>query len=355
MGNVFFEAIGLSKQKHNFMKKEILLILIVVCMNNHLKVLGQSIELPSISSQYLTQGNDYGAVRIQLLYQSGQVNLQLGEESVSFTQKNLYLYLDKRYATLEKERIRQENIKIEAPKQLPVHYLGDVYTWIQIYGCKNIHFALYEEMDLSKIKYLPLDVLIFPPMEAACRYYAQKNKTTHTAIATLNELHPQTKQFQDDSSAAFKIDPKEVRPIHYIPQHMVPISIKENSIVEYNGQPVNTMVLGSMIQNKLMEHYGSSHQKAQPDEFLWLYLQFDKNIRYQQYVEVLLALQEAFHLYWEDLAYNKYQNAYLELDVQQQWNIRQAAPKLICQYDSVQLLYLKDKLSTGSPTIWTDL
>jgi biopolymer transport protein ExbD len=337
------------------MKKGILLILIIVWTYNQPKVLGQSIELPSISSQYLTQGNDYGAARIQLSYQSNQVNMLLGDEVVLFTQKNLYQYLDKRYATLQKERIRQENIKIEAPKQLPVHYLGDVYTWIQIYGCKNIHFALYEEMDLDKIKYLPLDVLVFPPMETACLYYAQKNKTAQTAIATLNAIHPQTKLLQTDISKTLKIEAKEVRPIHYVPQNMVPILIKPNSVVEYNGQQINTMVLGSMIQNKLIEHYGSSHQKAKPEAFLWLYLQFDKDIRYQQYLEVLLALQEAFHLYWEELAYNKYQNAYLELDVQQQWNIRQAAPKLICQYDIVQLLYIRDKLSEGSPKVWTDL
>ena len=311
-------------------------------MYNQPKVLGQSIELPSISSQYLTQGNDYGAARIRLSYQSNQVNMQLGDEIVLFTQKNLYQYLDKRYATLKKERIQQENIKIEAPKQLPVHYLSDVYTWIQIYGCKNIHFALYEEMDLDNIKYLPLDVLVFPPMEAACFYYAQKNKTAQTAIGTLNEMHPQTKLLQTDISKTLKINAKEVRPIHYVPRNMVPILIKENRVVEYNGQQINTMVLGSMIQNKLIEHYGSSHQKAKPEAFLWLYL------------EVLLALQEAFHLYWEDLAYNKYQNAYLELDVQQQWNIRQAAPKLICQYDIVQLLYVRDKLSEGSPKVWTD-
>lgn len=337
------------------MKKGILLLLITTLFNPHLTVLAQVVELPVISSQYLTQGNDYGAARIQIEYQSKKPQLRLANLSVAFSQQKLYEYLDQRYSKLDKNRIRQENVKIEAPKHLPIHYLQDVYTWIQIYGCKNIHFALYEEMQPEKVKYLPLDVLAYPPLEAACNYHAQKLKSAQTAIATLNAIHPATSVMQTDLSKDWTLDPKDIRAIHYVPQKLLPILIKENNVVEYQGQNINTMVLGSMIQNQLIEHYSNSHTKASPEKYLWLSLQFDENVRFQQYIEVLLALQEAFHLYWEELSYNKYQNAYLELDVQQQWNIRQTAPKLICQYDSVQMLYLKDILSKGGAKTWSDL
>lgn len=317
--------------------------------------ISQSIELPTISSQYLTQGNDYGAALIRIHYQSGSPEMQLGKERQALNQKNLYTYLDMRYTKLDKTQIGQENVKVEAPEHLPVHFLQDIYAWIQIYGCKSIHLALYESMDPSKVRYLPLDVLAFPPLEAACTYHAQQSKVSSTAIATLNKIHPNTTQISTERSEKWSVEARDIRPIHYIPQQIIDIKIDNNDVVVYEGQTINTMVLGSMIQNKLMEHYKSSHQKASPDQYLWLNLDLQSKVSYQQYAEVLLALQEAFHLYWEELAYNKYQNAYMELDVQQQWNIRQAAPKLIAQFSKVQRLYLNDKLSKGNPRIWSDL
>jgi len=81
----------------------------------------------------------------------------------------------------------------------------------------------------------------------------------------------------------------------------------------------------------------------------------NKEVSYQQYAEVLVVLQEAFHLYWEELAFNKFQKAYLDLDVQQRWSIQQASPKLIAQYDAIELLFIEEKLTSETSQTWFDL
>ncbi len=315
----------------------------------------QTMELPKISSQYLTQGNDYGAALVIVDYDYKKASLILGGKPFEFSQKNLYDYLDERYKKLNQEISKQANIKIEAPKYMPVSYLQDIYAWIQIYGNQYLHLAMYESMSPDKKQYLPLDVLPFNRLEEACGYYAKKSGKSNTAIGTFTEVHPNSQLLTTDNSKDIQLSKKDIRPKHYIPQKMLHIDLKEKNEVIFKKQQVNTMVLGSMIQNELMENYNSSYNKTSPEKHLWLNLRMEKKVPYQQYAEVLLALQEAFHLYWEELAYNKYQKAYLELDVQQQWNIRQAAPKLISQYDQIELQFIQDKLSEGSPQLWFDV
>ena len=110
--------------------------------------------------------------------------------------------------------------------------------------------------------------------------------------------------------------------------------VREDEIL-FKGRTANPLVLGSLVQSELAKNYGNSYDKAAPQKFLWINIRMNRDIRYQQYAEVVVALQEAFHLYWEELSFNKFQKTYLELDVQQKWEIQQSCPKLIAQYDII--------------------
>ncbi len=92
----------------------------------------QSISLPTISSQYLTQGNDLSAINLAIEYKDGKATWLIEGKSSDFTQQNLYQYLDARLSKLETEIAQQSNIKLDAPKDMPVQHLQDVYAWVQI-------------------------------------------------------------------------------------------------------------------------------------------------------------------------------------------------------------------------------
>jgi biopolymer transport protein ExbD len=317
--------------------------------------LAQSIQLPNISSQYLTQGNDYGAILLTIDYTENKATWLLGGKSSPFTQENLYAYLDERFSKLKPEEAEQSNIKLEATSEMPIHYLQDVYSWAQIYGNKSLHLAMYESMEPEKKQYLPIDVLPFTLLEQACAHYTTAMRGSNTPIGAFTSIHPNTERLTTDKKTNLSLTSKSVRPEHYIPQNILHIYIKEGNEIFFKERKSNPMVLGSLIQGELATNYANSYEKASPKKYLWLNLRMDKNITYQQYIEVVVALQEAFQLYWEELSFNKFQKAYLELDVQQRWIIQQTSPKLITQYDPIELLYIQEKLSKGEPKKWSDL
>lgn len=316
----------------------------------------QSTNLPNISSQYLTQGNDYGAVVLAIQYTDNKANWFLGGKTLEFTQQNLYQYLDTRFEKLTPEEAQQSNLKLEAAVDMPIHYLQDVYAWVQIYGNKRLHLAMYESMSPDKKQYLPLDVMPFTVLEEACTYYASNTRSSNTPIGAFSTFHPNSERLTiEKANGILELTEKDARPEHYIPQNILHIDIRENNEVIFKERQANPMVLGSLVQGELAKNYNNSYQKANPKQYLWINLRMNKNVSYQQYAEVLVALQEAFHLYWEELAFNKFQKAYLELDVQQRWSIQQASPKLITQYDAIELLYIEEKLSGDTPKKWNGL
>lgn len=315
----------------------------------------QTVPLPNISSQYLTQGNDYGAILLNIQYTDHKSSWVLDGNTVDFTQQNLYAFLDKKFEKLEDAEIQQSNLKLEAPNDIPIHYLQDVYAWVQIYGNKSLHLAMYESMEPNKKQYLPLDVLPFTHLEEACQHYSTSTRGSNSALETFSLLHPNTEQLSVEKKANLGLTPEKARPEHYIPQNILHIDLRKNNEVIFKGRQANLMVLGSLIQGELAKNYGNSYEKAAPKQYLWINLKMNKDVTYQQYAEVLVALQEAFHLYWEELSFNKFQKAYLDLDVQQRWAIQQASPKLITQYDPIKLLYIEEKLSSDTPQTWFEL
>lgn len=314
----------------------------------------QTIPLPNISSQYLTQGNDYGAIVLNIQYVDNKSTWVLAGQTLDFTQKNLYQFLDAQFEKLDEATIQQSNLKLEAPTDMPIRYLQDAYVWLQIYGNKSLHLAMYESMEPDKKQYLPLDILPFAHLEEACAYYTVATKSSQSAIEAFTKFHPNTEQLVHDKKIDLSLSQNNVRPEHYIPQNIVHIELKENNEVIFKERQVNPMVLGALIQSELAANYKNNYEKANPKQYLWLNLKMSKDLTYQQYVEVLVALQEAFHLYWEELAFNKFQKAYLDLDVQQRWLIQQACPKLIAQYDPIELLYIEEKLASETPQTWLD-
>ncbi len=198
-------------------------------------------------------------------------------------------------------------------------------------------------------------MLPFNQLEEACIYYGSKTGEPTTALGTYLKAHPNSEKLISKHLKIQVLNKRDIRPKHYIPQNIIHIFLNKENEVFLESQQVNTIILASLIQSVLIENYKNNYTKAYPEKFLWLNLKMENNVSYQKYSEVMVALQEAFHLYWEELAFNKYQDSYLELDVQQQWNIRQACPKLITQYDAIELLYIEEKLSKGAPTIWFDI
>ncbi|WMX15742.1 hypothetical protein [Aureispira sp. CCB-E] len=315
----------------------------------------QDTPLPNISSQYLTQGNDYGAVVLKIQYANPKSHWVLDGKTLDFTQQNLYQFLDTRFENLEAAEIQQHNIKLEAPSDMPIHYLQDAYAWVQIYGNKSLHLAMYESMQPDKKQYLPLDILPFTQLEEACTYYATSTRGSNSAVEAFSTIHPNTERLTMSKKIDLSLASKKIRPEHYIPQNILHIDLREGNEIIFKGRQANPLVLGSLIQSELAANYKNSYEKAAPQNYLWINLRMNKNITYQQYAEVLVALQEAFHLYWEELAFNKFQKAYLDLDVQQRWSIQQASPKLIAQYDAIKLLYIEEKLSSDTPQTWFEL
>jgi len=315
----------------------------------------QTSQLPNISSQYLTQGNDYGAVLLTIRYTENKSLWVLDGKEVDFTQQNLYQFLNAKFTKLDDAAIQQSNLKLEAPSNIPIHYLQDVYLWVQIYGNKNLHLAMHESMEPDKKQYLPLSILPFTALEKACTYYALSTKGTSSALETFLKIHPNTEALTAEKKAVENLKEKTVRPEAYIPQHILHIELKENNEIFFKGRQVNPMVLGSLIQSALAINYNNSYEKAKPQQYLWLNLKMHPNVPYQQYAEVLVALQEAFHLYWEELAFNKFQQPYLDLDAVERWSIQEASPKLIAQYDAIELLFIEEKLASKTPQTWLEL
>lgn len=315
----------------------------------------QTTQLPNISSQYLTQGNDYGAVILNIRYTENKSVWVFDGKELDFTQQNLYQFLDVKFEKLDKATIQQSNLKLEAPTDIPIHYLQDVYVWVQIYGNKTLHLAMYESMDPDKKQYLPLDILPFTALKEACEHYGVSTESSNSAVETFATIHPNTELLGIKKKVALSFAQNPVRPKSYIPQNILHIGLKENNEVIFKERQVNPMVLGSLIQSELAANYNNSYEKANPKQYLWLNLKMSKNVTYQQYAEVLVVLQEAFHLYWEELAFNKFQKTYLELNVQERWSIQQASPKLIAQYDAIELRYIEDKLTSETPQTWLEL
>jgi biopolymer transport protein ExbD len=315
----------------------------------------QTTQLPNISSQYLTQGNDYGAVTLNIRYAENKSVWVFDGKELEFTQQNLYQFLDAKFEKLDEATIQQSNLKLEAPTDLPIHYFQDIYVWVQIYGNKTLHLAMYESMEPDKKKYLSLDVLIFAALKEACEHYAASTEGSNSAVETFSTIHPNTELLATEKKVTLSLTEKPIRPEHYIPQHILHIELNENKELIFKGRKVNPMVLGALIQSELATNYNNSYKKANPKQYLWLNLKMNKDVTYQQYAEVLVALQEAFHLYWEELAFNKFQKAYLDLDVQERWSIQQASPKLIAQYDAIELRYIQEKLASKTPQTWLEL
>lgn len=315
----------------------------------------QELVIPKITSQYLGQENDPSGILLTIQYQDQKAFWDLEGTRLDFTQKNLYQYLDKQFEGQTREAIQQKNIKLEATKDMPVSYLQDTYAWLQIYGNEKLHLAIYESMVPNQKQYINLDILPFTQLEKACDYYATTIEGGHTAIGAFSLIHQNTDYLTTEKQLNTSLDVNKTYPKYYIPQNILHVEVLSDNQILFKGRPANPMVLASLIQAELVANYNNNYDKASPQQYLWLNLNMNQRVSYQQYTTVLVALQEAFHLYWEELAFNKFQKSYLELDIQQRWTIQQTSPPLIAQYNALELLYIQDKLSGGEPKKWSDL
>jgi hypothetical protein len=71
----------------------------------------------------------------------------------------------------------------------------------------------------------------------------------------------------------------------------------------------------------------------------------------------LIAVQEGFCLYWDELAFNKYEKSYIELSIEEKFYIQQTSPMLITQYDAIQRSYIDKNCQEekNKNKTWADL
>jgi len=171
----------------------------------------QTTSLPNISSQYLTQGNDYGAVVLNIQYTDSKSAWVLDGKTFDFTQQNLYQFLDAQFKKLDAAAIQQSNLKLEAPTDMPIHYLQDAYVWIQVYGNHSLHLAMYESMAPNKKQFLSLDILPFTHLEEACKHYATSTNSSSSTIETFATIHPNTEHLDLEKKIDLSLTQKTVQ------------------------------------------------------------------------------------------------------------------------------------------------
>lgn len=329
------------------MKTTFTRFLLCACWGLFSQVWGQ--QLPTVSSQYLTQGNDYGAIQLDVMQDQGKIYWQLDGKQQAFTQANLYQYLDDRLAKFTPELAQQSNIKLAFPAQLSSNHFQTVYIWLQIYGAHQLHLKLYEMMEPDQVRFLSMDLLPFEQLEAAAQQFDPAQK----ALVNLQTLHPNSSSLLTSSSKMLRKDQDKAQ--DYLPKRLQSIEVKADGSITFNGQASNPSILATLLQNNIAEHYQNKTTPASSEQYLWFDLKVDSKASYQQYVEVLLAIEEAFQLYWEELSFNQHGKTYLELDVQDRWEIQQAAPRLLVYYNDLQSQYWEKNIKNSSVQKWSDL
>jgi len=314
----------------------------------------QQINVPSVSSQYISQDKDYGAVDVYVQYADKSPSFLLNEQKETFSQATLNTYLDQQLSKYESDIARQTVIRLHAPKNLPVHFVQDFYLWVQIYGNQQVHLVGREG---TKLQYIPLDVMPFPQLKAAYEYYKTKQTKEASAMALVQQAHPKTtklsKEIKKDLPAAAA---PMLRIQDYIPHKVLYLDIKDGNNVLFKNQKANPMVLANFIQGELFSNYQGNKVAAKADKYFWLNINIDETVSYQVFLETLVAAQEGFYLYWDELAFEKYQKTYLELSIKEKFALKQTSPMLITFYDKAQLAYLNDKLIDGkAPKTWAEM
>jgi hypothetical protein len=308
----------------------------------------------------LTQTNDNSAIKLYLKYDktNKKASLLINGEVKDFSQETWLDYRKSQTSKVNKNIVNQINVQIHAPKDIPISYIQDLYLWVQISGNHRLHLVAREGSDM---KYIPLAVMPFQLLEEAAKTYG----TTHqlevqTPLEIINTIHPNTSTLEipTEETELALVETKKTKQLRdYIPHELLTIQLKGDNDIVYQNKVANPLVLGSMIQNAIAQNYNNNTAEAIPSNYFWVDIQTESTITYQTYIEALVAVQEGFYLYWDELAFNKYEKSYIELSTEEKFYIQQTSPMLITQYDAIQRSYIDKNCQEekNKSKTWADL
>ncbi|MGH1335034.1 MAG: hypothetical protein ACRBFS_02825 [Aureispira sp.] len=303
----------------------------------------QDINLPRVQSQYLYQAENGSAPILRLSYEQEQVQLQSPDGLLAFSQENItQLLADHKRTHTPERRLLSAAVRLQAPDNLPISYLNDLFFWLRIGGCKTLYFAVIDEMQPSDVQYLSIPIAPFV-----------FNKKVYPDVAAAQKIHPQTSFLQASFEWDWYFEQIKGQPIAYVPSLIHPVLLEEGQVL-FQEQRINPMVFSTLIQTALAEHYQNSYKKASPNQYWNLLIRVGDNANYQDFISLMSSILEGYHVYWEELAFAKYQQTYLDLEPAVRWEIQQAAPLLPLYYDALQAQELAP-LQKLTPTLWSEL
>lgn len=305
--------------------------------------IAQAINLPSIQSQYLYQATNKGAPILRIAYQEGKAQLHSPEGLVAFSQENLTTLLADHHRTHSPARkLLAAAVRLQAPANLPIHYLNDLFFWLRIGGCNTLYLGVIEASQTNTVQYLSLPIAPF--------IFDEK---IYKDVAAAQKVHPNTSFLDASFDWNWYFEQIKNQPIAYVPSLVHPVVWVANQ-VSFQEELVNPMLLSTLIQTTLAQHYQNSYQKASPNQYWSILISLEDKANYQDFASLLSFILEGYHLYWEELAFAKYQKTYLELEPAERWEVQQAAPLLPLYYDKLQAQEI-GPLYELTPALWSEL
>lgn len=303
----------------------------------------QELNLPRVQSQYLYQSESQSAPMLRISYQEDKPQLHSPEGLIEFSQENItQLLADHKRTHSPARRLLAAGVRLQAPANLPINYLNDLFFWLRIGGCTTIYIAVIEEMQPQEVQYLSMPIAPFI-----------LNGKIYKDLAAAQKTHPNTSFLDAKFDWNWYFEALKTKPIAYVPSTMKTLVQKEGQVF-FKEQRINPMVLSTLVQTTLAEQYNNSYEIAQPANYWSLLISLDATTTYQDFVSLMGSVLEGYHLYWEDLVFAKYQNTYMELEAAARWEVQQAAPLLPLYYDALQAQELMP-LYELTPALWSEL
>ena len=306
-------------------------------------IYAQDVNLPHIQSQYLYQAKNNSAPILRIAYTNQTVKLHSTEGLIDFSQANITKLLeDHKRTNMPVSNLLAASVRLYAPANLPISYINDLFFWLRIGGCMTLYLGVIEDMQPSEIQYLSIPIAPF----------TLDNKI-YKDLAAAQEAHPNTSFLDAKFDWKWYFEQIKTQPIAYLPSLIQSLHLEERQVV-FQEQLVNPMVLSTLLQTALAKHYQNSYTQATPKQYWSLLIEVAPTAKYQDFVAVMGSIVEGYHLYWEELAFAKYQQTYLELEPEKRWEVQQAAPFLPLYYDSLQVQKLA-LLHELTPILWAKL
>ena len=182
--------------------------------------IAQAINLPSIQSQYLYQATNKGAPILKIAYQEGKAQLHSPEGLVAFSQENLTTLLADHHRTHSPARkLLAAAVRLQAPANLPIHYLNDLFFWLRIGGCNTLYLGVIEASQTNTVQYLSLPIAPF--------IFDEK---IYKDVAAAQKVHPNTSFLDASFDWNWYFEQIKNQPIAYVPSLVHPVVWVANQV-----------------------------------------------------------------------------------------------------------------------------